>query len=868
MALPPHARRYRWLLRLLPRTFRDEWERDLVADWREQEHATARPTAFWRRAIVDTIGVGLREYVVAAARNLGVAARRLRRAPAFTAAAVLTLALGIGATTGVFALVDAVLLRPLPWTAPDRVGLVWAVRPDGPPTWLSMPELDDLPALSPGLAAVAGVTDVRLALAAAGGANSEEVQGLAVSHGLLRLLGVAPALGRDFTRDDDRPEAAPVVLLSDAIWRSRYGADAGIVGKSITLDEHAFRVVGVLPARFSLLPPTSVLPEHVDLLVPLEPAAASRQRSVRFLHVLARLRPGATFAGVDAELRARGAVLTRGFADTYPGGGWTFTIGSFERDVLRQARSALGLLSALVVLVLALACVNVAHLIVARQDARRRDLAVRTALGASGAQLAGEQLAETGLIAAAAGGLGLILAAAIPPALRAIDPGALPRLADASIDPRVLVFAGALIAATALSAAAASLVARRWLVAETTATSRSGGRTRAGARLARALVVLQTAGATTILVAAVFLTDALLRLQQVELGVRAEGLVTARVSLTPRYPDGPQAARFFERATEALAARPGVAGAAAISQLPLSGALLGSSFVDTARGPDARVDVDLRAVTPAWFGVAGTPLVAGRGFGPGDVAGAPRVAIVDETLARRLVPGGGSAIGRRIRWIRQPDVDVEIVGVVRAVRHRGATDAPMPTVYRPLAQYPRWSMFLAARVAPGQTLTHADVQAAVGAIDPTQAVADVAAMPARVARSMARPRSSTWLAAALAAVALVLATVGVYGVLSVGVAARRREFGVRLAIGARPRAVLARVLGEGVSLTAAGIAVGTAGGIGVISLARAAMPAAQASVAAACAAAALVVLGCAAAALWVPARRASAVDPRMALQAD
>jgi putative ABC transport system permease protein len=864
MAVPPTAHRYRWLLRLLPRTFRDDWERDLVADWREQERASTRRVAFWRRAVADALGVGAREYVTAAARNLGVAARRLRRAPAFTAAAVLTLALGIGATTGLFALVDAVLLQPLPWASPDRVGLVWAVPPDGQPTWLSMPELDDLSRLSPRLAGIAGVTDVRFALA--GRSGTEEVQGLAVSHGLLRLLGVAPALGRDFARDDDRPEAAPVVLLSDALWRSRFGADAGVMGRSITLDERAYRVVGVLPARFSLLPPTSVLPEHIDLLVPLEPAPASRQRSVRFLHALARLRPGATFAEVDAELRGRGSALTRSFPDAYPGGGWTFSVVSFERDVLRQARSALGLLAALVVLVLALACVNVAHLMVARQDERRTDLAVRTALGASAAQLAGEQLAETSLIALAAGALGLALAGTIPPALRAIDPGALPRLADASIGPRVFLFAGVLIAATAISAAAASALARRWLVARVDG-SRSGGRTRAGARLARALVVLQTAGATTILIAAVFLADALARLQRVEIGVRADGLVTARVSLSPRYPIGPQAVAFFERATEALAARPGVAGAAAISQLPLSGALLGSTFVDAARGPDARVDVDLRAITPAWFDVAGTPIVAGRRFGPGDSAAAPRVAIVDETLARRLAPGG-PVIGRRVRWIRQPEVDVAIVGVVGAVRHRGATEPPRPTVYRPLAQYPRSAMFLAARLSPGQTLTHADLQAAVGSVDRSPAVADVATMPARVARSMARPRGSTWLAAALAALAVVLATVGVYGVLSVGVAARRREFGVRLAIGARPRSVLARVLGEGLILAAAGIAIGTLGGAALIGLARAALPAAEANPAAACAAGAIAVLACAAVALWVPARRAAAVDPRIVLQAD
>lgn len=517
---------------------------------------------------------------------------------------------------------------------------------------------------------------------------------------------------------------------------------------------------------------------------------------------------------------------------------------------------------------LGLACVNVAHLLIARHEARRVDVAVRTALGASAAQLAGEQLAESSLIAVGAGGLGLALAAATPAVLRAVAPGAMPRLDEASVDARVVLFAAALIVATALAAGAAGSIARRWLgAASLVGASRSGGRTRGGARLGGALVVLQTAGATAIVITALFVADALAGLQRVDLGLRPDALLSARVSLSSRYSMGVESAAFFDRATEALAARPGVAGAAAISQLPLSGAMLGSTFVDAAGGPDARIDVDLRAITPSYFAVAATPLVAGRAFTSADTSETARVAVVDETLARRLAPDG-RVLGRRIRWIRQPDVDVEIVGVVRAVRHRGPAEPAAATVYRPVTQYPRTSMFLLARLHPGATLTHADLRAAVDAIDRTQPIADVAAMPARVSQRLARSRTSTWIAVALAALAVALGMIGIHGVVSVGVASRRREFGVRLAIGARPAAILAMVLGDGLRLAAAGVLLGSLGAEGALRLARAALPIDRASTPLAFAAGIALVLGCVVLALWLPARRAAGVEPRTALQAE
>jgi putative ABC transport system permease protein len=863
----PGLPRYRWLLRLLPPSFREEYAAEIVRTWRDEarDAGPRRAGQVWRRALLDTLRTAPREYGVACAHNLGVAARSLRRTPAFFAAAVLTLALGIGATTAVFTLLNAVLLRPLPFAAPDRVGLVWAVPPDREPTWLSFPELEDLSRLSTQVTDVAGFTDVRMAQESAAG--TEEVQGLAISHRLLPLLGIEPAIGRAFTREDDRPGAALAVLLADTFWRTRFGADPGVVGRTITLDGRGYRVAGVLPAAFALLPATSVLPDRVDVWVTLEPHLASRQRSVRFLHALARLRSGTTFAAADVELRARGAAANAAFPAAYPAGPWTFGLVSFEHHVLREARPALWLLFGLVGLVLIAAAVNVVHLLVARHEARRADVAVRTALGASAARLAGEQMAETTVIAVAAGLLGLAVASTAPTVLRAIDPGALPRLGDASVDRTVLLFAGGLAGACAVAAAVAASIARRWLGAPALIAPARTGRTRTAARLGHALVVAQTAAATTVLVTALYLSSALDRLQHVDLGVRAEGLVTGRVSLSSEYAPGAPATAVFERSAATLAARPGVAGAAAISQLPLSGSLLGSTVFAGPQPDAARVDVDLRAVTTTYFDVAGMSPVAGRGFTDADTAENPKVAIVDETLARRLAPVG-SAIGRRIRWIRQPDVEIEIVGVTRAVRHRGPVEVPRPTLYRPLRQYPRTSMFLVARPLAGQAISRADFRAALDAVDPGQPLADVMTMPARRDRALARSRTSAALAGTLAAIAVTLAAVGLHGVLAVGVQRRMRELGVRLAIGASPGSLRPLVLGQGLTLVGAGMLAGTIGGVALTRIAASLLPTAGARLDAAVAGGVAGILASAAVALWLPARRAARLDPRAALQAD
>jgi putative ABC transport system permease protein len=862
-------RRFKLLLRLMPGAFREEHEREMLRVWKDEAGDAAREGRrryVWTEALKDTLRVAPREHAAIWSRNLRFAARSLRRSPALAVAAISTLALGIGATAGVFTLVNAVLLRPLPWTDPDRVGILWSVQPSGERTWLSLPELEELQRDVPAFAGVCGLTDLRPTLLLDGG--GQEIQALAVSHQFFRVLGVVPRLGRDFSAEDDRDGAAPAAVLSDAFWRAQFGANPAIVGRRIRLNEREYAVIGILPADFALLPASTVLPDRVDVWLPLATHLPARDRSVRFLHVLARLRPDVSFSHAADELEVYGRRVSSQFPTVYRGGRWRFTIQAFKQDVLQGARTALSLIFGLVLLVLLMACANVANLLLARGEARRAELAVRTALGAGPARLAGELLAEALVLAAAASALGFALAAAVPRMLRTLDPGALPRLDGANVDLRVTGFFAAVTLVTTAIFVCVPLVERARLGPPGAALAgRSGGRTRRSARIGRAVVVFQTALATTVAIVALFLSATFEHLHGAELGFATDSLLTARISLSPRYTEGADAARFFESATAVVGKTSGIVGAAAISQLPLSGAMLGSTFV-VEQGPDGRrVDADLRGVTPDYFDIVGTRVIQGRAFTGRDRANTPAVAIVDELFARRLSTGG-NVVGRRVRWIRQPGVDIEIVGVVRPVRHRGPAEPPRETVYRPFQQHPRSSMFLVAKTRFDAAAAAESMRAAVRTVDPTQPLADVFTMRQRLEKSVARARTSLMLAGALAALALSLGVIGIYGVLAFGVAQRLREFGVRMALGATPAAVRRLVVREGLLLTLMGTAAGAAGAALVASAVRTTLYGTGAMDVRQYVLGIGIVLLPSLLAFWVPARRASAADLNTVLRAE
>ena len=629
-----------------------------------------------------------RQHAEALARDLRYTARGLRRAPGFAAAAIATIALGTGATAAVFAVVSAVLLRPLPYPDASRLALVWATDAEGARTWLSAPEIDDLRRRATTIDQVAGLSDLRLGLTGTGA--PEELQVVAASASLFGMLGATPAAGRLLSDDDDREHAPLSVVLGYGLWQRRFGGSPAVVGSRILLDGRAYTVAGVLGPLFSLLPPSSVFPARADAWVALQAHLPMTARDVRYLHAVARVRPGVTIGAARQELAAIGAALSRDYPSVYGGRSWGFEIVRMQDDLVRHIRPALLVLFATVVLVLLIACANVAALLLARGASRRREMAVRAALGASRSRILAQLLTEGAVLALVGGAAGLALAAAAPALSAAPALAALPRFSEVSIDWRVFAFALLMAVATSLVFALAPAVELSAL------SSRLGGaRVTRATGAGRILAGVEIALASLVLVVALLLARSFARVLAADPGFDPAGVVSMRIALPPKYRGAEDVVRFYDTALDQARRIPGIDSVAAVTQLPLSGAMLGSSFTVDAR----RADADLRGVTPDYFAVMRIPLVEGRGFTAADRADTPQVAVIDETLARRLWPRG--AVGQRMRWIRRPDADVEIVGVVRGVRHRGLDQPVEATVYRPHTQYARSTMVIVARAHDG-----------------------------------------------------------------------------------------------------------------------------------------------------------------------
>lgn len=798
--------------------------------------------------------------------DLRYAVRGFRRAPGFAGAVIATIALGTGATAAVFAVVSAVLVRPLPYRDPSRLALVWSVEPHGARTWLSPPELEDLQRGAASFEGIAGLSDLRLNLTGSGA--PEELSVVAASASFFPMLGVTPARGRLLDEADDREHAARVAVLSDALWHRRFGGSASIAGSTIQLDGRSYVVVGVLPPSFSLLPPSSVFPARADVWVALRPHLPTLARDVRYLHAVARVRRGVSMSAARQDAARVGGDVSRQFAAAYPGGAWSFDVVRLQDDLVHGVKPALLTLFAVVLLVLAIACANVAALMLARGESRRRELSVRTALGAARGRIARQLLTEGLLLAAVGGAAGLGLAFVAPALARLPALRSLPRFDEVSLDWRVLVFATCAALATALVFALAPLAS----VHATVPYAALGvTRTTRGTKSGRVLAAVEIALASLTLVVALLLASRFGRMLDVNPGYSSGGVVTMRVSLPPKYRDA-AVSRYYDAALERVREVPAVISAAAVTQLPLSGAQLGSSILTSLDGgaaAGARIDVDLRGITPDYFAVMHIPVLAGRGLSSADTADTAPVALVDETLARRLSTTG-PVIGRRIRWIRRPERSIEIVGVVGAVRHRGVDETPHETVYFPHTQYARSTMFVVARTASAAAAsgTARAVAAAVQQVDPDQPIAELQTLEDLRARSLARPGFGAALGGVLAALALGMTAVGVFGLYAYSVAQRRRELGVRLALGATPRGVLQMILTEAGGVAAAGLAAGLAAGVAAGRVMQAVLPGPFASQPSVLALAGAVTLAAALFASWLPARRAAGLDPADVLRAD
>ncbi|MCI0434954.1 MAG: ABC transporter permease [Gemmatimonadetes bacterium] len=814
-----------------------------------------------------------------AAQDIRLALRGMRRRPALTAAVLATLGLAIGAAAAVFGVANGVLFRPLGFPQSERLFTVYsrylpATGYDFEYFTISGPEYDDYRAMTRSMSGVALFGWGRANLSADFG-EPERVLRAVGSANLLAVLGVAPVLGRGFAEGEDAPGRACVTVLSDGLWRDRYGADAGIIGQDVRLDGEPCEIVGVMPAGYWF--PV----EGIRLWTTMELDRSSPDSWHRLSHPyigLARLAEGATRESAELEL----ATLRAGWSEEYPEhyeGGHFLVLQPLLDDLVGDARPALLVLLGAVGVVLLIVCVNLAGLLLSSADARRREFAVRGALGVGRGRLVRQVLTESLLLALLGGAIGVIAAGALLQGGLRLYPGGLPRGSEVSIDAAVLGFATLAAVTTGilfglLPALQTSAVRVHEVLRASGRGLTTGG---AGVRTRQIFVIAQTALAMLLVVGATLLAQSYSRLRSVDLGFDAGEVLTFNVTVPEAIqPDPARARDYFARLEARLEAVPGAEAAGAISGLPLRNAGGADDFIIEGRPEPAPGDVRWNAryqmATPAALRALGLRLVRGRWLEPTDRAGAPPVAVINEALARLYYPGE-DPVGTRIRYFGADSAWITIIGVIADVRSLGATQDAPPTLYTALAQAPRAPysgrfMELAVRFRTGAAARAAEIRAAVSEIDPPLPPSGLATMESIVTASMGRPRFTLTLMSAFAGLALLLGALGLYGVLAHTVQQRIHEIGIRLTLGARRSQVVRMVVQQGLVL----VVLGTVLGLGAAAVLRDALAALLFGVAAldplALVLAGSTLLAVALVACGIPALRAMRVDPAIALRAD
>jgi predicted permease len=800
-----------------------------------------------------------------------LAMRALRRSPVFVLTAVLSLAVGIGATTAIVTLANTLLLRPAPGVgAPERLVTIGSRR-GGAFDNFEYPTFVDLRASSRTVPEMAAMLIEPRSFSLAGPSGGEPVQGSIVSGNFFRVLRVRPAAGRFFAPDEDLvPRARPVVVLSHAFWRRRFGSDSSIVGRTVTLNGTPFTVVGVAPERFRgpfVLAPDMWAPVMSAPLLGL-PEELITNRRASWLVAIGRL---AQNAGID-EAQAELTGLAHGLKSTYPDMyDREFAVRVSPASVLPgQARTVIGgfigLLFAIASLVLAVACMNVAGMLLARATVRRREIAVRLAIGATRARLVRHLLTESLLLFAAAGVAGVLLA-------RVMVDGALsllPRLPvqlsfDAELDWRVLLFAlsTALVSGVLAGLVPALQTSRPALVPALKSDTAGGG---SRSRLRGGLLVAQIAFSMLLLVTAGLFGRALVHARSMDPGFDPRDVSYATIDLRLANLDSARGNALVSQLLARTRALPGVERAATSAMLPVGGGALGlGGFQVPGRNPPERGrdswDADWNVVSPGYFDVLRTPLVAGRDFTDADRAGAPDVAIINETLAARVWPEGG-AVGRTFR---NDGRTVTVIGIARNAKYRSLGEEPRGFVYVPIAQRYFERASIVVRTAPGVRVD-APLRRVVAELAPALPVLDQRTMQEHTAISLLPQRIAAWVAGSLGGVALLLALIGIYGVTAYSVAQSTREIGVRVALGATRGRVLGLVLRQGVGLATIGVTIGAVAALGVTRLLAGLLYGVHPLDALAFVGAGLLLVGAALAASWVPSRRAAAVEPMTALR--
>ena len=799
------------------------------------------------------------------------ALRMLAKSPGFTAVAVLTLALGIGANTAIFSLINTVLLRPLPYRNPEQlVNISASDREKGLlGIAVSYTKLQHLEQQARTLESVGAYYSLSMNLVGRG--EPEQIIASRVNAAFFHALGVSPAFGRTFLPAEDQPGGANVVVISDTFWHSHFNGDPAVLGRSMSLDGNSTTIVGVLPPTFRFPfqhpEPELWLPRvfEIDGLRPEQ-----LRSGAGFLFIMARLNSGETLARAQAELET----INQSYAQAFPGnadsGNLTLTMISLENNLVGNIRPSLIVLLVAVGFVLLIACVNVASLLLARATSREKEVAIRQALGASRGRLARQLLTESLVLSFFGGSLGLIVAAWCLPVLRLVAPGTVPRIEEVRVDGIVLLFSVGLCVLTgvAFGLVPAWQVTRRDLhdaLKEGGRGSTEGGR---GGRARRLMVTAEVAVALMLVTGAGLLIKSFTRLQSVNPGFDSRGVMTFLINLpATRYSTGAQRAEFFRLAVERIHALPNVESAGAVSFLPLAGPIRYVFFCaegQVCRGIGRDPIIALRSATPGFFEAMRIPVLRGRTFAESDIADSQRVCIINQTVADRYFLHQ-DPIGKIMRNSREMK-PLQIVGVVADVKFSSLGTPRFEEMYLPSPQSPWMAMTIVVRSnSPQQPLVSA-VREKITELDPDLPLTDILPMEKVVSVSVAQPRLLTGLVGVFAGIALLLAAVGIYGVMAYSVAQRSHEMGLRMALGAVPSDIFRLVVSQGMRLVLVGIGIGFFASLMLTRLLSTLLYGTSANDPVTFAAVALVLVGVALAACYIPARRATRVDPLVALR--
>ena len=810
--------------------------------------------------------------------------RQLIKHPAFTIIAILTLALGIGANTAIFSVVNAVLLKPLPFPEPDQliaVGMTDLRAKDQTVlNSLSYPDFFDFRDQNRTLTSIAVYRDRSFALSAEEGATS--LRGQKVSGEFFDVLGIKPQIGREFTRADEQAGGGPAgytVIISHEFWQQHYGADPNVVGRTITLDRRPYTIAGVMPPGFQF----PIQNDPVDLYVTIADDASNpdgsqpqtKQRGNHSLRAVARLKPGAKVEQAQADLVAIATALTK----QYPESNTYFGVAAkpLREEMVGDVRTALYILFGAVVCVLLIANANVANLLLARASARGKEIALRAAMGASRVRIIRQLLTESVLLAGLGGIFGLILAQWGTEALIKTVPQNIPRIANIQLDAAVLIFTliVSLVTGVVFGLVPAWQASHVDLNSSLKSGSRTGSAGEGKGRVRNALIIVEVALALVLLISAGLLIQSFARLGSVQPGLRTERLLTARIGLPDiAYPKNENVIAFFDQFLPRVRAIPGVESASAILPLPLSGSNMVTSFdkADSPLPPGQRSAAPVRVISTDYFKTMGIPVRQGRVFDERDRFESAPVVIVNERFAQKYFPGE-NVIGKRI----QPGFSAddtgdkmrEIVGLVGNVKHLSLKNEDSPEMYLPDTQIPFQvrSLVIRTSVSNPNAITNS-LRKELAAMDASIPLTSVRVFDEYISRSLARPRFNTLLLSIFAGTALILTAIGIYGVLAYSVAQRTSEIGIRIALGAGKSSIFRLIVGQAMTLVGISLLLGLAGAFAATRLLNSLLFGVGASDPGTFAGIVLLVSIVAFIAAWLPARRATRVDPIIALRAE